>query len=114
MQADYAILCPMQEELEATLRAIKTIKAPKIEINGKKLDDIVLLNCFKYPNSEDGRVRSIGRVVKNKCGTMTVNERILKPWIDTWGYKNVCLYNDGKCQSKKVHRLIADGHSVKK
>lgn len=52
MQADYAILCPMQEELEATLRAIKTIKAPKIEINGKKLDDIVLLNCFKYSNSE--------------------------------------------------------------
>ena len=33
----------------------------------------------KYQISEDGRVRSIGRVVKNKCGTMTVNERILKP-----------------------------------
>ena len=62
----------------------------------------------KYQISEDGRVRSIGRVVKNKCGTMTVNERILKPWIDTWGYKNVCLYNNGKCQSKKVHRLIAE------
>ena len=62
----------------------------------------------KYQISEDGRVRSIGRVVKNKCGTMTVNERILKPWIDTWGYKNVCLCNDGKCQSKKVHRLIAE------
>ena len=46
----------------------------------------------KYQISEDGRVRSIGRVVKNKCGTMTVNERILKPWIDTWGYKEALIY----------------------
>ena len=50
----------------------------------------------KYQISEDGRVRSIGRVVKNKCGTMTVNERILKPWIDTWGYKNVSDLRDMK------------------
>ena len=62
----------------------------------------------KYQISEDVRVRSIGRVVKNKCGTMTVNERILTPWIHTCGYKHVCLCNDGKCQSKKVHRLIAE------
>ena len=37
----------------------------------------------KYQISCDGTVRSMERVVKNKDGTMTVNERVLKPWVDT-------------------------------
>ena len=44
MQADYAILCPMQEELDAILLEIKNIKAPKIEVKGKEFDDFAFLN----------------------------------------------------------------------
>ena len=62
----------------------------------------------KYQISYDGTVRSMERVVKNKDGTMTVNERVLKPWVDTWGYKRVCLYKNGKPHQKFVHRLIAE------
>lgn len=54
----------------------------------------------KYQISYDGTVRSMERVVKNKDGTKTVNERVLKPWVDTWGYKRVCLYKNGKPHQK--------------
>ena len=63
MQADYAILCPMQEELDAILLEIKNIKAPKIEVNGKEFDDFAFLNhhytqdfvsnVFIYRNEKD-------------------------------------------------------------
>ena len=63
MQADYAILCPMQEELDAILLEIKNIKAPKIEVKGKEFDDFAFLNhhytqdfvsnVFIYRNEKD-------------------------------------------------------------
>ena len=62
----------------------------------------------KYQISEDGQVRSMDRIVQNKGRNMTVNGRVLKPWIDTWGYENVCLFKNGAGHSKKVHRLIAE------
>lgn len=50
-----------------------------------------------YQVSDRGDVRSIRQ-----------NSRTLKPWIDCWGYHNVCLHKDGKPNKKKVHRIVAE------
>lgn len=52
----------------------------------------------KYAITEDGRVWSY----KNKI--------YLKPILDKDGYIQVNLYKDGKCNTKKVHRLVAEAY----
>lgn len=39
---------------------------------------------------------------------MVVKERILNPWVCSWGYKKVTLHKDGKPHEKFVHRLSAE------
>lgn len=62
----------------------------------------------EYLVSDSGDIKSVTRNVPNKANRITVKERILKPWIDNWGYMNVCLFKNGKGTCKKVHRLIAE------
>lgn len=61
-----------------------------------------------YEISDSGMVRSVKRKVPNKNTEIIVHEKILKPWIDSWGYPTVCLFKDGKAHCKKIHRLIAE------
>ena len=44
-----------------------------------------------YEVSNLGRVKSLGRKVRNKGGFMTVKERILKPGTEGSGYLTVVL-----------------------
>ena len=50
-----------------------------------------------YQVSNKGRVKSL------KLG----KERILRPGIDSSGYYNIILYNDGVSKTFKLHRLVA-------
>ena len=61
----------------------------------------------EYLVSDSGDIKSATRNVPNKANRITVKERILKPWIDNWGYMNVCLFKNGNGTGKMVHRLIA-------
>jgi hypothetical protein len=47
-------------------------------------------------------ISNFGNVKNNKTG------RILKPGINSHGYKNVTLYIDGKYFHKKIHKLVAE------
>jgi hypothetical protein len=47
-------------------------------------------------------ISNFGNVKNNKTG------RILKPGINSHGYKNVTLYIDGKYFQKKIHKLVAE------
>lgn len=49
-----------------------------------------------YDISDEGRVRN------SKTG------RIMKTSVDKHGYEIVCLHEDGKQYTKKVHRLVAE------
>lgn len=61
-----------------------------------------------YEISESGIIKSVQRKVPNKDTEITVRERILVPWLDSWGYPTVCLHKDGRPHCKKVHRLLAE------
>lgn len=58
----------------------------------------------EYLVSDSGDIKSVTRNVLNKANCITVKERILKPWIDNWGYMNVRLFKNGKGTCKKVHK----------
>lgn len=61
-----------------------------------------------YEVSSFGRVKSIKRVVYKTNGKkMTVNERILKTYINK-GYEYVDLCKKAIYEHKKVHRLVAE------
>lgn len=57
-----------------------------------------------YQVSNFGRVKSLERI--DNLGR-TVKERILKPFTNEDGYKQVKLFNGGKEKTFKVHRLVA-------
>lgn len=60
-----------------------------------------------YQVSSAGRVRGLTRIVK--CGKkhLTVKERVLKPFIDTWGYYQLCLSKNGKSKHFQIQQLMA-------
>ena len=60
-----------------------------------------------YQISDLGRVKSMERMVKGKVGLRIVNERILKPAIDIYGYRIVSLSVKQKVKKKPVHLLVA-------
>lgn len=60
-----------------------------------------------YQISSLGRVKSLGRFVNGKNGTMFIKERILKNKSDKDGYLGVVLSKNGKTTTCKVHRLVA-------
>lgn len=49
-----------------------------------------------YEVSDQGRVRKLG------------TNRILKEFLDNWGYRKVPMSKQGKCKGKLVHLLVAE------
>lgn len=60
-----------------------------------------------YLVSNFGRVKSVGRKVKNKNHLMTIKEIIRKQSLDHNGYPVVALCNKTRYKTKIVHRLVA-------
>lgn len=62
-----------------------------------------------YEVSDQGRVKSLKRLVKRKTkGDYIVKERILKPFTRGDGYVFVPLSKNGTRCTKSVHRLVAE------
>ena len=55
-----------------------------------------------YEISSYGNVRSLGNGNSNCC-----KRKIMKPWINSGGYKQVDLVKDGIRKKYRVHRLVA-------
>lgn len=60
-----------------------------------------------YEISTMGRVKSIERKVKHRNIYITLKEKILKPVKNKY-YLKVCLWKNGKRESKLIHRLVAE------
>lgn len=58
-----------------------------------------------YLVSNEGRVKSIDRVIITGKGAIHRTEKELKPSINDKGYYSVCLPNNNK---KAIHRLVAE------
>jgi hypothetical protein len=56
-----------------------------------------------YQVSNLGEVKSLKRVDSNNH---PLKERILKPWIDWWGYKHINLCKNWIVKKHKIHRLV--------
>lgn len=63
-------------------------------------------NYEGYQVSNQGRVRSISRIVKRGNNLMSIKGVILKPTMSA-GYYSVNLRRNGKTKSVKIHRLVA-------
>ena len=62
-----------------------------------------------YQVSSCGRIRSVGRYVRNATSQYWRNGQIIKPWVGgTSPYYNVSLASDGKICKKLIHRLVAE------
>lgn len=63
-----------------------------------------------YEVSNDGLVKSLERRVpyRIKGYTRRHKERLLSQYNDSYGYKIVSLYKDGKSKMKGVHRLVTE------
>ena len=61
-----------------------------------------------YQVSNFGRVKSLLRKRRNRNGYFYIKEKILKQSINTYGYLQVCLYNNCERSVKRVHRLVAE------
>jgi hypothetical protein len=62
-----------------------------------------------YEVSNLGRVKSLERIVKKSDGSKrTVNERILKPAMNSVGYFYIDLSNQGVKKTRKIHQLVAE------
>ena len=51
---------------------------------------------------ENYEVSNFGRIRNKKTG------RVLKPFIDAYGYYIVSLCSDGKTYTKRIHKLVAE------
>jgi hypothetical protein len=62
-----------------------------------------------YEVSSHGRVRSVERIVERINGSkLPIRERILKAVINSDGYLQVVLSNNGKVKAKRIHQLVAE------
>ena len=61
-----------------------------------------------YQVSNLGRVRSMGRYVKNKHGMRWVPQKIKALTLNQQGYVQIKLYKNNKPTSKYVHRLVGE------
>ena len=59
-----------------------------------------------YQVSSFGRVRSLERYVNFYRGKRIVRERILKEYLNGYGYYSVCLFKKGKGSTIETHRLV--------
>jgi hypothetical protein len=62
-----------------------------------------------YEVSNFGEVKSLERTItpRNAKKSYVIEEQLLKPGINSTGYKTVCLCRQGKCKTFKVHALVA-------
>lgn len=61
-----------------------------------------------YQVSDLGRVKSLSRITKiNEKRSRLTNDRILSSSKDTGGYIFVCLYENSKPKTRRVHLLVA-------
>lgn len=68
-----------------------------------------------YEVSDHGRVKSVSRIKVRKNGSaMQIKNRILKKSVNAHGYEIVSLSNDGKRDTRKIHRLVAEAFCEKK
>lgn len=62
-----------------------------------------------YQVSNLGRVKSLSRIVKGKGnGSYIISDRILKLFVDKYGYNTITLKKDRKYKCHYIHRLVAD------
>lgn len=61
-----------------------------------------------YQISNLGTLKSLNRIVKHKKGTLSVRERIISPYISTFGYPSVRMTKGNITKNFKIHRLIAE------
>ena len=59
-----------------------------------------------YEVSNFGRVKSLGRLTRNRNGVVRLKPRILKLRVKQSGHVTVCLYRDGKPTNVSVHRAV--------
>lgn len=60
-----------------------------------------------YQISNNGRVKSLERLVNNKNGKRIVKEKVLKNQINSKGYYSVVLRKQNKNITKEIHRMVA-------
>ncbi len=61
----------------------------------------------RFQISNQGRVKSLERKVRNRSGFWTVPEKIIKYQVNSKGYQVVSLGNSPNKKTFKVHRLVA-------
>ena len=62
-----------------------------------------------YQVSNNGRVKSLKRIVKSSWGTPKhLKEKEIREIVDSLGYSRLSLSKDGKVKAHKVHRLVAE------
>lgn len=62
---------------------------------------------YHYQVSNNGRIRSISRIVKTGKGWRIVPNIILKPAINNKGYYFVTLWKNNKSKGMTIHRMVA-------
>ena len=60
-----------------------------------------------YQISNEGRVRSLDRIVNNRYGRRVVKSRQMKVFKDSYGYNVVALCKNSKTEMVRTHRLVA-------
>ena len=61
-----------------------------------------------YKASNLGKIKSVERIVKHNCGgPKKINERILKGYINRYGYIRVDLSKEGINKQCSAHRIVA-------
>lgn len=81
--------------------------------NNKSNDNMEIWRDIKgyeglYQVSNEGRVRSVDRVVMRRGREMHRKGHILANGLSIYGYHQVVLCKDGKHTNFRVHRLVAD------
>ena len=61
-----------------------------------------------YMVSDNGKVKSLDRMVKHRNITMKLKGRILKPYLNPKGYFHVILCVNSKQKTRKIHQLMAE------
>lgn len=60
-----------------------------------------------YEVSNLGNVKSYDKQIWNRFKFVLRKGRLMKTYVDRYGYVRVCLYKDGKKTTEQVHRLVA-------
>ena len=85
--------------------AVKGVKT----MNDKRNEIWKPINNYEgcYEASNKGRIRSVERLVKCKNGMRTSPSTILKPSLGQWGYEQVTLRKEGRKETVRINRIIA-------